>query len=267
MNPIRPLIMGILNVTPDSFSDGGVHASLDAAIEHAAAMIAAGADIVDVGGESTRPGAIRIEPEIEQGRVVPVIRELVAMGARVSIDTMNARTADVAVELGASIINDVSAGAADADMARVAAASGLTFIAMHSRGPSDARPEFIDVVAEVSRELADSVRALVDAGVDPDRIVIDPGLGFAKTAEQSWRLVGALDELAALGHPVLVGASRKRFLAQAMPENASVNDRDAATAIVTALAADAGAWGVRVHDVAGSTLALDVWALTRGVDA
>lgn len=259
--------MGILNVTPDSFSDGGVHVEVDEAVTFAAAMIAAGADIIDVGGESTRPGAIRIDADLEQRRVVPVIRELVELGVRVSIDTMNARTAKVAAELGVEIINDVSAGAADPEMAGVAAASGLTFIAMHSRGASGSRPEFADVVGEVSRELSNSVSALVDAGIDSDRIVIDPGLGFAKTVEQSWQLVGAISELAALGHPVLVGASRKRFLAQVMPTEASVIDRDAATSIVTALAAVAGAWGVRVHDVAGSKLALDVWAATLGADA
>lgn len=267
MMTTRPLIMGILNVTPDSFSDGGVHDGVEGAVAHARAMIAQGADIIDVGGESTRPGAVRIEAELEQRRVLPVIRELVSSGARVSIDTMNASTAEAAALLGADIINDVSAGAGDPDMPRVAAATGLTFVAMHSRGASDAPTLYADVVADVTRDLLASVRMLTGHGIDPARLVLDPGLGFAKTAEQSWRLVGAIEELTALGHPVLIGASRKRFLASVMPAQASVVDRDAPTAIVTVLAANSGAWGVRVHDVAGSKVALDVWSAARAVGA
>ena len=267
MIAIRPLIMGILNMTPDSFSDGGAHPDLDAAVAHAAAMIADGADIIDVGGESTRPGAVRVDADVEMQRVLPVIGELVSMGARVSIDTMNARTADAAASRGVDMINDVSAGAADPDMARVAAANALTFIAMHSRGASDAPADYADIVADVTRDLSASVRMLTARGVSPARIVLDPGLGFAKTAEQSWRLVGAIDKLRTLGHPILVGASRKRFLATVMPAHASVSDRDAPTAIITALAADSGAWAVRVHDVAGSKLALDVWSAARGSGA
>ena len=267
MSRARPLIMGILNVTPDSFSDGGAYNRVDAAVEHAAAMMAQGADIIDVGGESTRPGAQRIDAELEQARVLPVIRELVSMGARVSIDTMNASTADAAASLGIDIINDVSAGTADHRMPQVAATLGLTFVAMHSRGASDARVVYADVVADVCRDLVASVRMLTAEGVDPELVVLDPGLGFAKSAVENWRLVGAIDELVALGHRVLIGASRKRFLAQLLPPSASVTDRDLPTAIVTALAADAGAWCVRVHDVAGSKVALDVWAAARGTAA
>ncbi|WP_123519964.1 dihydropteroate synthase [Frigoribacterium sp. PhB24] len=259
--------MGVLNVTPDSFSDGGRHLDLDAALAHARALVAQGADVVDVGGESTRPGAARVEPSDERGRVLPVVRELASEGIRVSIDTMNASTAAAAIEAGAEIVNDVSGGLADVDMARVAAESGRTFVVMHWRGRLDgsghapaasSRDYDGDVVGTVVDELARRVDDLVARGVDPSTIVLDPGLGFSKDATQNWQLLGHLDALGRLGLPVLVAASRKRFLADLLPEGAPPVDRDPATAVVSVLAAQADVWGVRVHDVAGTRLALDV---------
>ncbi|MCU1529038.1 MAG: dihydropteroate synthase [Frondihabitans sp.] len=260
--PSRTLVMGILNVTLDSFSDGGRYARFDDAVAHARSMVAAGADIIDVGGESTRPGAPRVAVQEEQRRVVPVIRELVSLGFRVSIDTMNAATAYAAAEAGADIINDVSGGLADKNMARVVADTDRTYIAMHWRGHSDtmeSRAVYGDAVAEVKAELFQRVAEMVVQGVNPDRIVIDPGLGFAKKAEHNWQLLAHLDELAELGLPILVAASRKRFLGGLLPEDAPVRERDPATAVISALAAQVGAWGVRVHDVASTRAALDVW--------
>ena len=253
--------MGVVNVTPDSFSDGGRWFDADAAIAHALELAEAGADLLDVGGESTRPGAARVEPEEELRRVVPVIRELAGRGLRVSVDTMRATTAAAAVEAGAEIINDVSAGLADEAMARIAAESGARYVAMHWRGHSDRMDElarYADVAAEVRDELAARVDALVAAGVAPDRLILDPGLGFAKRAEHNWELLARLDVLAGLGLPLLVGASRKRFLGALLPEGAPVEDRDLPTAVVSALSAQAGAWGVRVHDVRSTRVALDV---------
>jgi dihydropteroate synthase len=260
--PARTLVMGILNVTLDSFSDGGRYARFDDAVAHARSMVADGADIIDVGGESTRPGAPRVEVQEEQRRVVPVIRELVSLGFRVSVDTMNAATAFAAVTAGADIINDVSGGLADKNMAQVVADTDRTYIAMHWRGHSDtmqSRAVYGDAVTEVKAELFHRVAEMVVQGVNPDRIVIDPGLGFAKKAEHNWQLLGHLDELAELGLPILVAASRKRFLGGLLPEDASVRERDPATAVISALAAQGGAWGVRVHDVASTRAALDVW--------
>lgn len=272
-----PLVMGVLNVTPDSFSDGGRHLDVDAALAHARTLVAQGADVVDVGGESTRPGAARVEPADELRRVLPVVRQLASEGVRVSIDTMNASTAAAAVEAGAEIINDVSGGLADADMARVAADSGRTFVAMHWRGrldgsghaPSTASRDYDgDVVGTVVDELAARVHDLVEQGVDPSSIVLDPGLGFSKVGAQNWQLLAHLDVLGRLGLPVLVAASRKRFLADLVPEGAPPADRDPATAVVSVLAAQADVWGVRVHDVAGTRAALDVLqAWTEGAAA
>jgi dihydropteroate synthase len=264
----RTLVMGILNVTLDSFSDGGRYARFDDAIAHARMLAADGADIIDVGGESTRPGAPRVEVHEEQRRVIPVIRELTALGMRVSVDTMNAATAFAAVEAGAEVINDVSGGLADPNMTQVVVDTDSTYIAMHWRGHSagmQQRATYANAVAEVKAELFQRVGELVVRGVDPARIVIDPGLGFAKLADHNWQLLGHLHELDELGVPILVAASRKRFLGGLLAEDAGVRERDPATAVISALAAQAGAWGVRVHDVASTRAALDVWeAWQRG---
>lgn len=256
------VVLGVLNVTPDSFSDGGLHLRLPEALAHARAMRAAGADLVDVGGESTRPGADRVPTDEEQRRVVPVIEALAAEGVPTSIDTMNAATALAAVAAGATTINDVSGGLADPAMPAAmaeAAAAGCDVIAMHWRGPSagmDALAVYGDVVRDVRDELAARRDALVAAGVPAQRIVLDPGLGFAKTAEHNWALLRDLGALLALGHRVLVGASRKRFLRALAGEDCPA--LDTATAATSLLAARAGAWGVRVHDVAGTRAALAV---------
>ena len=253
--------MGVLNVTPDSFSDGGRWASTDAAIEHGLRLHVQGADLIDVGGESTRPGATRVPPAEERARVLPVIAELARQGLRISVDTLNGSTARAAAAAGAEIINDVSGGLADPLMASVAAETGLTYVAMHWRGHAqqmDARAVYDDVVAEVRDALAGRIAALTAAGVQRERIVLDPGLGFAKLSEHNWGVLAHLDALADLGLPVMVGASRKRFLAAVLPEGASVLERDLATAVVSVLAAQAGAWAVRVHDVSGTRTALNV---------
>ena len=255
-HPGRCVVMGVLNVTPDSFSDGGRYVDRGHAVAHGVAMRDAGADVVDVGGESTRPGAGRVDAETEAARVLPVVRDLVAGGVRVSIDTTRAAVADAALEAGASLVNDVSGGLADPSMARVVATARVPWVLMHWRGHSDRMAElasYEDVIGEVRSELVARADAAVLAGVDPDRIVLDPGLGFAKTAAHNWALLRRLDVLVALGFPVLVGASRKRFLGQLLAEaDGTVRPlpgRDTATAAVSALAAHAGAWGVRVHDV------------------
>lgn len=253
-------IMGILNVTPDSFSDGGDFVELDRAVERGVLMRQQGATLVDVGGESTRPGAERVSVRQEQARVIPVIRELVGAGVAVSIDTMNADTAYAAASAGASVINDVSGGLADPAMYRVVAETGLHYVAMHWRGFSDAMDtlaEYDDVVVDVRNELKARIAEMTVVGIDPAKVILDPGLGFAKTAEHNWQLLGRLDELASLGYPLLVGASRKKFLA---PFGERPDERDEATAIVSALSAQAGAWGVRVHDVQSTRRALDVQA-------
>ena len=258
----RPRIMGVLNVTPDSFSDGGKFAHLDAAIAHGAELVDAGAQLIDVGGESTRPGAERLPVEEEQRRVLPVIEALVEHGVPVSIDTMNASTALAAAELGVVLINDVSGGLADVNMPRVAAETGLHFVAMHWRGPSKTMNEnsvYDNVLKDVRSELKLRVAELIVGGVRPDRIILDPGLGFAKTTEHNWKLLSNLAALETIGFPVLIGASRKRFLGALLPADAPAVARDPATATVSALAAQAGVWGVRVHDVAGTKAALDVW--------
>lgn len=258
----RPRIMGVLNVTPDSFSDGGVFAQIDAAIARGADLVAAGAQLVDVGGESTRPGAERLPVEEEQRRVLPVIEALVDRGIPVSIDTMNASTALAAAELGVVLINDVSGGLADEGMPRVAAETGLHFVAMHWRGPSKTMDEnsvYDNVLKDVRNELKNRVAELIVNGVRPDRIILDPGIGFAKTTAHNWKLLSNLAALETIGYPVLIGASRKRFLGTLLPKDAPTVDRDPATATISALAAQAGVWGVRVHDVAGTRAALDVW--------
>ncbi len=251
--------MGVVNVTPDSFSDGGQWYGTDAAIAHGLELAAHGADIVDVGGESTRPGAQRIDEEEELRRIGPVVTELVRAGLPVSIDTMRARVAEFALDAGAQLVNDVSGGLADPDMPRLVAAAGVSYVVVHWRGHSRdmySRAVYADVVTEVRDELTRRVDAVVHAGVDPGRVVLDPGLGFGKRPEHNWPLLSHLNELSTLAgtrYPVLVGASRKGFLgkllAAADGTPASFADRDEATVAVTALAAVAGAWCVRVHQV------------------
>ena len=266
----RCLVMGVVNVTPDSFSDGGLWFRPEAAVEHGLRLVADGADLVDVGGESTRPGAERVDVEEELRRVLPVVHGLTARGVVVSVDTMRAEVAAAALDAGAAIVNDVSAGQADAGMIPLVARTGAVYVAMHWRGPSatmEERAVYADVVADVATELRARVDALTAAGVDPRRVVLDPGLGFAKTAEHNWRLLAHLGELVALGLPLLVGASRKRFLgsllAGADGEPLPPSARDDATAATTALAAAAGAWAVRVHAVRASADAVRVAAAVR----
>ncbi len=270
----RCLVMGVLNVTPDSFSDGGRWLDPAAAVRHGLDLAAAGADLVDVGGESTRPGADRVPEDEELRRVVPVVRGLAGHGVPVSIDTTRARVALAAMEAGAVLVNDVSGGLADPQMAGAVAGSGAPFVATHWRGPSsvmDALAQYEDVVQDVRAELRSRVDALAAAGIDPARVVVDPGLGFAKRAEHNWVLLARLDELAVIGRPVLVGASRKRFLGSLLadPDGAlrPPGRRDHATAATTALAARAGAWCVRVHEVAPSADAVRVVAATAAATA
>lgn len=268
------LIMGILNITPDSFSDGGRYLDLDVAIGHAEALRRAGAHIVDVGGESTRPSAERVEPEVERGRVVPVIAALAARGIVVSVDTMNAGTASAAVAAGARIINDVSGGLADPEMFAAVAASDADVVIGHWRGHSTdmyAAARYEDVVGEVIAELQERVGAAIAAGIAPSRIVLDPGIGFGKRGDQNWSVLHHLDRVVGLGKRVLVGTSRKGFLREAIGDVPGSGDsdadaaglsgvarRDLATAVTSVLAADAGAWGVRVHDVESTRDALAV---------
>jgi dihydropteroate synthase len=265
--PGRCAVLGVLNVTPDSFSDGGRYLDHDHAVAHGIAMRDAGADLVDVGGESTRPGAGRVEGDVEAARVLPVVRDLVASGVRVSIDTTRASVAEAAIEAGASVVNDVSGGLADPGMARVVAVARVPWVLMHWRGHSDRMADlasYEDVIGEVRAELVARADAAVLAGVDPDLIVLDPGLGFAKTAAHNWALLRRLDVLVALGFPVLVGASRKRFLGELLADVEGTARppaaRDVATAAISALAASAGAWGVRVHDVEATMDAVAVVA-------
>jgi dihydropteroate synthase len=262
----RPNIMGVLNVTPDSFSDGGRWQNLDDAIAHAAELHEQGADLIDVGGESTRPGAERVDPAEEQQRVLPVVRELTSRGIRVSVDTVNSSTARASVEAGATTINDISGGLADDEMFRTIASLDVDYIVSHwRRGGADAESSYRSVVGDVRTELQLRVAELIIWGVDERRIIIDPGLGFAKTAEDNWKLLGGIDRLQSLGFPVLIGASRKRFLAPFAADDAPAADRDTATSIISALAAQAGVWGVRVHDIPSTKAALDVWnAWERG---
>lgn len=269
-DPGRTLVMGVVNVTPDSFSDGGRWFEPGAAVAHGLGLLADGADILDVGGESTRPGARRIPVETELERVLPVIEGLVAAGAVVSIDTTRSVVAERAVARGAAIINDVSGGLADDGMHATVARTGAVYVAMHWRGHADVMDslaEYADVVADVRRELGDRVASLRAAGVADEQIVLDPGLGFAKPGADNWPLLARLDELVDDGFPVLVGASRKRFLGHLLAgpdgEPALPLARDRATAAVTALAASMGAWCVRVHEVAGSADAVRVAAAWR----
>lgn len=240
--------MGILNVTPDSFSDGGKFESFESAVAHGLAMLAEGADIIDIGGESTRPGAMRITEEEELSRVIPVVRELIKHGAVISIDTMRSGVARAAVEAGATYINDVSGGLADAQMHQVAAELGTKYILMHWRGHSidmNSKAIYADVVEEVKRELMEQVGKAQAAGIAKEKIILDPGIGFAKESEHNWDLIHRITEIVDLGYPVLVGASRKRFLGGELPL-----EREAATLKITEDLLDTGIWGVRVHSVA-----------------
>lgn len=255
----RPLVFGVLNVTPDSFSDGGEHFGTEQAIAHGLSMHDQGADVIDVGGESTRPGATRIDEVDERQRVLPVIRALHAAGVPTSVDTMRASTAREAIDAGSCIVNDVSGGLADPDMLATVADLDVPLILMHWRGHSDrmnALAVYGDVVVDVVAELQVRVMAALEAGVRRDRIAVDPGLGFAKEADHNWDLLGRLNELMVMGFPVMVGASRKRFLGSLLADDQgeprSLAGRDLATVAVSGLAAAAGAWAVRVHDVAGS---------------
>ncbi|GHJ23509.1 dihydropteroate synthase [Streptomyces albus] len=263
----RCAVMGVVNVTPDSFSDGGRWFDTETAVKHGLDLVAQGADLVDVGGESTRPGAARVSEEEELRRVLPVVRGLAGEGVVVSVDTMRSSVAARAVEAGAVLVNDVSGGLADPGMVPLVAEARVPFVVMHWRGQSidmNNRAVYTDVVGEVIGELTDSVRRAVDGGIAPEHIVVDPGLGFAKRAEHDLALVAALSRLRAeLARPLLVAASRKRFLGRVLADAADAapppaRERDAATAAVSALAAREGAWAVRVHEVRASADAVRV---------
>lgn len=275
--PTGPMIMGVLNITPDSFSDGGAYLEPEVALEHARGLVALGADLIDVGGESTRPGAEPVPRDEELRRVLPVVRALADEGIAVSIDTIHAETAQAAVAAGARYINDVSGGLHDPGMfaaaAWASAEHGARYIISHWRGIPDTeheRSHYDDVVVEVRDALAGLAREAIEAGVDPAHIIVDPGLGFDKTGEQSWELLNGIGALRSLGYPVLIGASRKRMIAEALRGvhgySGTPEERDLATATASALAARAGVWGVRVHDVAATVQALAVvraWGAPR----
>ena len=262
----RPLVMGIVNVTPDSFSDGGRWATTERAVAHGLQLLDEGADVLDIGGESTRPGATRPLVAEELDRVVPVIRELVAAGASVSVDTMRSEVAEAALAAGARIVNDVSGGLADPRVLDVVAEHGATFVAMHWRAHADRMRDFTDyspdgVVATVRRELGERLEAVLAAGVPQERVVLDPGLGFAKTAQHNWQLLASLDALAPLGCPILVGASRKSFLGSLLAHDGAprpVDEREHAHAALVALLAARGVDSLRVHDVRATRDALAV---------
>ncbi|MET9830173.1 dihydropteroate synthase [Streptomyces sp. NPDC006385] len=261
----RCAVMGVVNVTPDSFSDGGRWFDTTSAVKHGLALVEEGADLVDVGGESTRPGATRVDEDEELRRVIPVVRGLVCEGVAVSVDTMRASVAEQALAAGAALVNDVSGGLADPAMIPVVADAGAPFVVMHWRGflqGGNVKGVYDDVVTEVVDELHARVEAVLEGGIAPDRIVVDPGLGFSKDAAHDLVLLAHLDRLLALGHPLLVAASRKRFLGRVLagPQAAPppARERDAATAAVSALAAHAGAWAVRVHEVRATADAVRV---------
>lgn len=262
--------MGVVNVTPDSFSDGGQWFERDVAIAHGRHLLVQGADILDIGGESTRPGAVRVEPAEELARVIPVIEALATAGARISVDTMRAEVAAAALDAGASIVNDVSGALADPAMGALVAERDAPYVLSHWRGHSDIMStltRYTDVTADVCAELLERVDVLVAAGVRRERIILDPGLGFAKDTDANWRLLADLEQLMALGFPVLIGASRKRFLGDLLARAGAESlptFRDRATAAITALVAAQGVWGVRVHEVAGSVDAVRVAQAWRG---
>jgi len=266
----RLVVMGVLNVTPDSFSDGGRYADLDSAVAHAVRMTAEGADLIDVGGESTRPGAVRVAAEEECRRVLPVIGELVGAGLTVSVDTYRAEVAERALAAGARVVNDVSGGLGDKDMARVVRDAGCPWVLMHWRGHSATMAQlasYSDVVADVRAELLARVDEALAAGVAASQLVLDPGLGFAKRAEHNWTLLAHLEAFTGTGLPVLIGASRKSFLGSLLagPDGTArpTSGREPATTALTLLAALHGAWGVRVHEVAANVDAALVAAKIR----
>lgn len=266
--PERTLVMGIINVTPDSFSDGGRWLDPQAAVRHGQDLLTDGADLLDVGGESTRPGASRPSVDVELGRVLPVVEKLAA-SAVVSVDTMRYEVAAACIEAGAKVINDVSGGLADQRMLGLIAASDVDYICQHWRGfgaVMNANANYVDVVSQVRAELVNRLDACEAAGIDPGRVIVDPGLGFAKLGDQDWQVLAALDEFTSLGHRVLVGASRKRFLG-AVLNGRDPDGRDAATAAVTAVCALAGVWGVRTHEVRAQRDAVAVVHKLRSVAA
>ena len=262
----RCLVMGVVNVTPDSFSDGGKWLDAATAIRHGNDLVREGADIVDVGGESTRPGATRIDADEELRRVIPVIEGLVAEGVTVSVDTMRATTARRALDAGAVIVNDVSGGRADPDMMKLVAESGSPIVLMHWREHSaemQKHTTYDDLVADIIAELGVQVDAAIAAGIAAERIIVDPGLGFSKTGDQNWTVLANLDAFTALGYPLLVAASRKRFLGELLADGSELrptDEREHATAAISTLAATAGAWCVRVHEPAASADAVRVVA-------
>ncbi|MEY3029106.1 MAG: dihydropteroate synthase [Actinomycetota bacterium] len=270
-----PRVMGVLNVTPDSFSDGGKFESIELALQHAKELVDAGADLIDIGGESTRPGARRIPLEVEQQRILPVIQAIrTEFDIPISIDTLNSQTAAAAVALGAQYVNDVSGGRADNDMFGTLADLDAKLIIGHWRGPSetmDGLASYKNVAHEVAVELEQQLIEAQAAGITADRIIIDPGLGFAKDINQNWQLVARLDELKKFGLPILVGASRKRFIASALNQSnpaAVTNERrDVATAVLTALLLQRGLWGVRVHNVAATRDAIALVAALKRAEA
>lgn len=276
VDPLQPIgrtrVLGIVNVTPDSFSDGGLWFDTERAVARGRRLAAEGADIVDVGGESTRPGAERVSASEELRRVLPVIEALVSDGIAVSVDTMRATVADASIEAGAALVNDVSGGLADPDMLGVVADAGVAYICMHWRGHSatmQSRARYDDVVAEVSAELAERAAACAEAGIAPERVILDPGIGFAKTAAQNWELVARVGELAALGHPLLMAVSRKRFLGELLEsagELRAADGRDDATLAITVEMARRRLWGVRTHAAAAHRDAIAVVERLREVN-
>lgn len=272
-----PLLMGVLNITPDSFSDGGLWVDPQRALAHAHALVAQGADLIDVGGESTRPGSVRVDPQTEQDRILPVVEALISDGVAVSVDTMNASTAAITARLGARYINDVSGGLADPDLFDAVAETDAALIVSHWRGllsPGRPTDQYVDVTAETLAEVEARLDAARTAGIGDERLIVDPGLGFSKDSDHNWQLLADIGQFVRLGLPVLVGASRKRFIADAVPVALKQGDRadaaealrakDAATAALAALLLDHGLWGWRVHDVGSTRAALKVARQLRG---
>ncbi|GAA0621743.1 dihydropteroate synthase [Sporichthya brevicatena] len=267
----RCLVMGVVNVTPDSFSDGGEFFDAETAVQRGRYLMRTGADLIDVGGESTRPGAVRIEAAEELRRVIPVVAALANDGIPVAVDTTRAEVAADALAAGARLVNDVSGGLSDPEMVGLVAAAGVPYVLMHWRGPSvdmQSRAVYDDVVADVCRELQTRLDEVTAAGVDPEHVILDPGLGFAKTAEHNWALLARLHELHALGRPLLVAASRKAFLGRLLPDADGhprpVDQREDATTAVSALAAAQGAYCVRVHEAGPTADAVRVAAAWTG---